>query len=531
MAAAKVNSTSVFLINRRDFKKYEDLTVGDLSGPILIDGGELFYKTTKEADYPDWIKRFFGEETLGKEKEKLKTKTLSAVFFTTIEHDGKRITFAVAFGNGGRYLINKDYIQPDFGLETSRHAIDPSKIGSIRTTTYDSSIKDKVIRSVVDIKQSEYFLNENTDALTSVSGKARNEGPGDLLKNRTIGGKDSVSMTAFVDVKNLKEFLTQLYEQYVSKGEKGVIYESNIRKMVKADEIAKAESLLQKVIDNYKTEENLYLNLPIDVLEEKDLVIGYTIEGNDCEELTTDILDEYKTIEQLKKTSVTIKEAVDREKALEYPLFDFLYAELEQAGACYILASGVFYSVSKGYKARVDEFYKGVKIVSFPYVSAWNGGAEGVFNKGQKSDKLLVMDEEFVYPGNRDRFELCDLLTKDKHLIHVKIFGVASQPLGHLFNQGMLSAQCLADDGIRAKIQDQIKKVQAKAGKEYDFSVEPGFKEKDYTVTFLLLCGNKVKFEKDGRPKIPFMAKAVFRENCQVIKNLGYEVRLASMKK
>lgn len=530
MAADKVNSISVFLING-DFKKYEDLTVGGLSGPIPIEGGELFYRTNDDMDYPEWVKRFFGEEKLGREIEKLKTKTLSAVYFTTVEYDGKKLTFAVAFGNGGRYLITKKYLLQDFGLETSLHAIDSTKISSIRTTTYDSSIKDKVIRSAVDIKQNEYFLNENTDALTSVSGKVRGTDTGDLLKGRTISGKDSVSMTAYVDVKNLKEFLGQLYKQYVNKSPEGVIYESNIRKLTKPDEIEQVEALLQRAIDNHNNEENLYLNLPIDVLGEKDMVIGYSIAGNDYEELTNDLLDEYKTIEQLRNTTVSIKEAVEREKPLEYLLFDFLYVEMEQKGLCYVLAGGDFYSISKGYKERVDQLYSSVKMVVFPYLSSWDGGAEGGFNKGQKSDHLLVMDEEFVFPENRNKFEVCDLLTDDKHLIHVKIFGVASQPLGHLFNQGMLSAQCLADIGIRTKIQEKIMKVQTEVKKSHDFSVDPGFKSSDYTVTFLLLCTDKVKYEDDGRPRIPFMAKAVLSENYRVIRNLGYEVRLAKMKK
>jgi uncharacterized protein (TIGR04141 family) len=530
MAADKVNSISVFLINSSDYRNYEDLTVGGLFGPISIEGGELFYRTNVDDSYPEWVRRFFGEEILRKEKDKLKMKTVSAVFFTTIPYKRKQITFAVAFGNGGRFLIKKDYIQRDFGLVTSRHSIDSAKISSIRTTTYDSSIKDKVIRSVVDIKQSEFFLNENTDALTAVSGKVRSEETGELLKNRTIGGKDSVSMIAYVDVNNLKDFLSQVYEQYESNGQNGVIYESNIRQLTKKDEIDQVEALLQKAIDNHRNEDNLYLNLPIDVLGEKDLVIGYAIEGNNYDELPMDILDEYRNIEHLKKTTVTIKEAVERERPLEYKLFDFVYAEMEQNGRCFIIASGVIYSISKGYKERVDNFYKGVKMHSFHHIKPWSGGEEGEFNSGQTSDHLLVMDEKFVFPEKRDKFEVCDLLTDDKHLIHVKIFGVASQPLGHLFNQGMLSAQCLADAEIRPKIQDRISKVQKEDKKGYDFSIDPGFKASDYTVTFLLLCTNKVKYEADGRPRIPFMAKAVFMDNCRVIKNLGYKVRLSMEK-
>lgn len=141
------------------------------------------------------------------------------------------------------------------------------------------------------------------------------------------------------------------------------------------------------------------------------------------------------------------------------------------------------------------------------------------------------MDEKFVYPAHRDRFEVCDLLTHDKHIVHVKIFGVASQPLGHLFNQGMLSAQCMADDEIRPLIQNKIKDVQKKDSKEMDFSIEPGFNPRDYTVTFLILCSDKTKINADGRPQIPFLAKAVFKEQYAIINGLRFNVSLACIVK
>lgn len=527
--ADKVNSVSVFLINKRDFAKYKELVVDSLATkPIMIDDGELFYKTSGKDYYPSWVDGFFGANKLGENKKKLSSKTLSAVFFTSIKINGQKVTFGVAFGNG-RYLIRKEYIQHDFGLITSRHAIDSTRINSIRTTTYDGSIKDKIVRSLADIKQSEFFLNANTDALVAVSGKVRSEKTGDLVKNRNIGGRDSVSMTAYVDVNNLKDFLKQIYEQYISDGQDGVRYESNIKELNQEEDIKIAEGLLQKVIDNRKQEENLYLNLPIEELGEMDKVTGYTIDGKDYEELTIEILDNYPTIEKLQNSIVGINWVDDEEWTIEYRLYDFLYAEFEQDAKCYILASGDFYRISKNYKKRVDEFYMGVRTEDFPYLKAWEGEAEGKFNKDQKMDNVLVMDEKFVFPENRDRFEVCDLLTADKHFIHVKKFDIASQPLGHLFNQGMLSAQCIADDEIRPLVQDKIKKVQSKEHKDCDFSILPGFKPKDYTVTFLLLCSSNTKMYDKNHPKIPFMARAVFHEQYSVITGLGFKVSLASM--
>lgn len=528
-AADKVNNVSVFLIKKKDFAKYKDLVVDSLTtNPIELKEGELFYRTSEDDYYPSWVDRFFGADKLGEDKKKLSTRNLSAVFFTQITVKGEIITFAVAFGNG-RYLIKKDFIQHDFGLITSRHAIDASRINCMRTTTYDGNIKDKTIRSVDDIRQSDFFLNTNTDVLTAVSGKVRGEKTGDLLKDRPIGGKNSVMISAYVDVNNLKEFLGQLYTQYVSDGAEGVRYESNIKQLETEEEISSAEQLLQKAIDNHDKEDGLFLNLPIDDLERKEKIIGFTIEGDEYKKLTKDIFKKYTTVKELKEITASVK-FEDEEDGMKYTLFDFIYAELEQAEQCFILADRKFFRVAKGYKQRVEDFYKDVKVETITGVTEWDGRSEGDYNENQKDGSILVLDEKFVYPEHRDRFEVCDLLTNDKHIVHVKIFGVASQPLGHLFNQGMLSAQCMADDEIRPLIQDKIKEVQTKGAKLNDFSIEPGFKPEDYTVTFLILCSGEKKIDTDGRPKIPFLAKAVFKENCTIINGLGYKVTLACIR-
>lgn len=529
-AADKVNSVSVFLIKKENFAKYKDLVVDSLTtDPIQLKEGELFYRSNEDDYYPSWVDRFFGADKLGEYKKKLRTNPLSAVYFTQITIKGKKIAFAVAFGNG-RYLIKKDCIQTDFGLITSRHAIDASRINCMRTTTFDGNIKDKTIRSVDDIRQSDFFLNTNTDVLTAVSGKVRSEKTGELLKDRPIGGKDSVSISAYVDVNNLKEFLGQLYAQYVSDGTKGVRYESNIRRLEREEDILLAEQLLQKAIDNYDKEDGLFLNLPIDDLGRNEKVIGFIIEGDEYQELTKEIFKKYPTVEKLKEITAFVKIEND-EDGMECTLFDFVYAELEQAEQCLVLVDGYFFSVAKGYKQRVEGFYKNMKVETITGVTEWDGCSEGDYNKNQKDDSILVLDEKFVYPEHRDRFEVCDLLTLDKHIVHVKIFGVASQPLGHLFNQGMLSAQCMADDEIRPLIQKKIKGVQTKDSKVNDFSIEPGFEPGSYIVTFLILCSDKKRIDTDGRPKIPFLAKAVFKENCAIINGWGYKVSLACIGK
>ena len=57
----------------------------------------------------------------------------------------------------------------------------------------------------------------------------------------------------------------------------------------------------------------------------------------------------------------------------------------------------------------------------------------------------LCLDKKFVYDGGPRKMEICDILTRDGGLIHVKHRG-SSSTLSHLFTQGVNSAERLLQD-------------------------------------------------------------------------------------
>jgi uncharacterized protein (TIGR04141 family) len=251
-------------MNKSDIDGYGDFVVDDCKrNKIDIDDGSLFYRIKKDENYPAWVDGFFGQEKLGNNRKKFKIITLAAVYFTSINWKEENIIFAVTFGLG-RYLIKQEYIKREFGLDTSRHAIDASRISCMSTITYDGNIKNKTIQSVAEIAQNDFFLNINTDVLSSVKGKTRADLGSDLLKDRTMGGKDSVSMTAKVDVNNIKEFLGALYSQYKSDGRAGIRYESNIRKLATDDAVEHAGRLLESLLHSPHRNDYVFLNLPLE---------------------------------------------------------------------------------------------------------------------------------------------------------------------------------------------------------------------------------------------------------------------------
>ena len=67
------------------------------------------------------------------------------------------------------------------------------------------------------------------------------------------------------------------------------------------------------------------------------------------------------------------------------------------------------------------------------------------------------MDRKMInHGGAHSKIEFCDLITKDKKLIHVKHYG-GSSVLSHLFSQGLVSGELfLGDSKFREKVNAKL---------------------------------------------------------------------------
>ena len=530
----KTNSFSIYLL-KEGYSSYGDLVIDGVKGPVSVGDGVLYYSTTEDHTIPAWVSNFFGNEIKEEIKKTLNIKSVSAVYLTCLTIEEKKVTFAITFGFG-RYLLKCDRIQRDFGLITSKHAVEVDQIKSMSAFTYDGNIKVKTIESVNEITENEFFLNSDTDILKKVNGRVRKMDDADLISERLIGGKDSVIMTAKVDYSNINLLLSQLYKQYQDNGENGVRYTSSITKIKDEKTISEIDTLLMEALQDDEKKKHVYLSFPLTESNDTRCYLKYKVGGVEYKDLSIDILSSFSGIETIRTSSVLAY--IDDEKDPDnQPLFKCIYAELEKEDRCYLLAEGEVYRVEKTYKETVERAYRDAKIDDTLILNDWTGSYdEDKFNRDQLSENILVMDKEFVYPAGRSKIEICDLLSRDKKFIHVKIYNGASAPLGHLFNQGLISAKSVFDDSLRGRINEKISSVHEKYINEgklmsgIDFHLDDPFDARQYTVVFLMLCMEDRNVDAQGRPLIPFFAKAVFKDVSQAITNLGFKVRIAGMK-
>ena len=532
---AITNSFSVYLINK-GYSSFDEI-INSFDNKIDIEEGVLFLKSTKdEHSIPSWVKIFFKEEPDDEIKKALSVKTLSAVYLTSLTIDDKIVTFALSFGYG-RHLIKNEYIQRDFGLDTSKHAIEVEKIKSVSTLTFDSSIKVKTIDSVNEIKDSEFFLNQDTDVLKMINGRVRRMTGSALISERMIGGKDSVNMTAKVDLGNLNQFLEQLYRQYQDNGENGVQYKSSIIQVKDKKTITKVETLLMEALKDDEKKKHITVSLPLVEKPSNPPYNNYKVGDIEYLELSADILTSLGDIRIIRSAQLFAIPIDTSKEAERYDLYKCVYSEFDEGDKCFIIFEGDIYEIEKSFKQKVEYCFSSMfdskDIDNLPNLKDWKmSDKEEDYNENQQSDDMLVMDKKFVFPTGRSKFEVCDLLSKSKYLIHVKIYNGASAPLGHLFSQGLISAQCIIDDSIRIKINELISSVQESemesGGLKHgaDFRLDEPFAAENYTVVFVILCRPENCLDVNGMPKIPFFAKAVFKDVYDSLSRLKFNVKV-----
>ncbi|MDC5229386.1 TIGR04141 family sporadically distributed protein, partial [Acinetobacter baumannii] len=135
-------------------------------------------------------------------------------------------------------------------------------------------------------------------------------------------------------------------------------------------------------------------------------------------------------------------------------------------------------------------------------------------------DKKLVKCSKTTSP-----IELCDLLTNDKQLIHVKHRKGGSAGLSHLFAQGSVSAEVMLGD--RA-FRTQARKVLRKIAPDVDKLIPmDGLKSADYEIVFLILGDDNANVKKN----LPFFSKVNLTLVFDNLSQRGYKVKIAGAEK
>lgn len=493
--------------------------------------GTFYYKISRSAK-PDWLDTFFRGRLQC--SDKFRVASAAGVLLITRRCGGVNRVFAITFGSG-RYILCDGVTEERFGLKIALNSIQYKSLRSIDFNKMDgvpSIVRNQVSRlSGIE----DFNINTQANLLKSITGNLPENQQNEIGTSMT--GADSLTLNTIVNVDTILPKLTQLYSLYISDSYKQHFgWVDNISAIGEHSLISRLENELFAKINNREIE-NIWLAIPT-LVDWADIgYFKYSGRGGNLhdnvslESALEELIEDNNDIKSVDFKKCTVK-AYDREgtrKIKEWPLYKCLYGELLLDGKQYVLNEGGWYLVDTNYYTAVERLYNGMERsnIVFPKWRPRTVDGKEKFELEKDYNKRLAdsdemfcnMDRDLVYPqGDQDRIEFCDVYSKARQIIHVKRNG-GSELIGHLLNQGMVSANLLLTDELRNKLNSKFRDSHRDA-----WCVPTNrrdFEASNYSIVFGIMST-----EEGDSLKIPFFSKVVLKEVVTDLRNFGFKVYL-----
>lgn len=189
----------------------------------------------------------------------------------------------------------------------------------------------------------------------------------------------------------------------------------------------------------------------------------------------------------------------------------------------YVLDEGDFFEVSATFCDALDEEIGQLDRQALSLPDSQAGMREDEYNKMASVNVpgSLCLDRQLIRVTSRTTpVELCDILTADRKLVHVKRH-LGSADLSHLFMQGHNSATLLQDlPEFRRKAQGVMNSV---AGEECGEAMFPlsGVRPGDFEVVFAIVAR---WHDRSVVEALPFFSKLSLRHLARELKSRGFQV-------
>lgn len=478
----------------------------------------LFVKKTP-ANPPKWVSLF--EQSVEQNLIKTwKVPSVSAVLLLVVE----KTRYAVTFGQGGRFLLHDDTWEERFGLLTTLKSVDAETLRCVDVQSLDAIQSQSRIQTGQEASTDQFGLNVEQDMLKAVVGSP-------ILKElgNRMTGSDALSVSVKMNLADLPDLLKSYKAQYDTELDAGLHeWLNNITPVKNTGLIQALEDELDKQI-NENNLENLWLAIP--EIIKWDAVAGFAFseeKGVIHPDVSFPVF--VQTLKQKKPSVAVLKEKrvfcvnEDYQRVEQsWAVYRCLYAEVDRETVKYILNDGKWYSVDSSFLNRTLVAYDQLP-KSKLNLPAYRGNGESKYNieaEGASGGVLQLLDQKnIVHGGGRSKIEVCDLLSLNRELIHVKIYSKSSV-LSHLFAQGFVSGQLLQMD---SEFREKVIKILNPAFKGL-LSKEQSPDKDAFTVVYGIIS------DTDGDDlRLPFFSQVNVNNTAKMLRGMGYKVELLKIK-
>lgn len=435
-----------------------------------------------------------------------------------IEIDGR--FFVLTFGQGGRFLLKDDVFEERFGLLSTLNAVAADSLRCVDVQSLDAIQSHSRIQAGQAASSDQFGLNVEQDMLKAVVGT-----PTQHRIGTRMSGSDSLSVSVTMRLSDLPALLKE-YRKYFEATLRADDYDwvNNIALVKSSSRLEKLDAALDARLAS-RDFKNIWLAIP-------EIIDWETVSGfmytHGKREVFTDInmdgflksVDSQETItlELLKQRKVMCADADHKEVYRHWSVYKCLYAELDFEGSKYIL-NGNWFEVAVEFVKRTDQEFKGIPR-SKCMLPAYNDEGEGEYNlrvAATLPDQYALLDDKkkIMHGGGHGQVEVCDLLSKNRELIHVKMYAKSSV-LSHLFAQGFVSGQLIQiDPAFRTKVRNKLPEQFAPL-----MPTDEKPQQDQFTIVYAIVSADS------GDLHLPFFSRVNLNNTTRILKGFGYRVEL-----
>ena len=521
------NKLTIYLLkdglkNEQIIKDYYSFQIDGQNKKLEIAQNKTIYYSQSYEKKPSWLSDFFDDNI---NIEGLHTSNSKLVLVVEVEYKTKKVKFAITMGYGKNLLI-EGAIVDNFGLKFVLNNAKSNSIRKIDKINIVGNQKSSIEQLPIQGKINEFDYDIDSDLINGLTATA-NE---DIWFEGIISGKDMLSISANVNVNNIDKFLVHCYARYdCNDYKKDFDWIDNISHIRDKELIRELDTQLIKSLQ----EDNKSFWVAVPEVIDWAGIVGFKIAG--CKNINddvfiSDVLSSFKkpltSTEQLKNKLIYCVDTKTNSSFKHWNAYKCLFGELSLNNKIYCINNGKWYSICKNFKEEIENDYNNTRTSNIDFINyTANHHSENEYSKDftnqNKSNYTCLDTKNIMYGGGRNRIEVCDILSKNKELIHIKPYS-GSSTLSHLFNQGTVSLELLLED--REFLNNANKKIEEVSGNtEFDISTTDRGKLK-------VIYGIITK-DSNLLPHIPFFSKVAFKYAKRRIQAMGCSVEIKSITK
>lgn len=508
---------------RDEFMTNEDVVDNYDSYTEIEDVGTVYVKNSHTAT-PEWAVSFFNEQL---NTNNLFSANARAVAIVRISTDNTETddpehtkTFAIVMGYG-KNMLKDNVIEERFGLKVILNTIKQDSLRRINKINIGGNQKLSSEQLPLKSGISDFGLDINRDLVSNIAGVSDD----DQYVTGILAGGDILSLTAEVDISNIVDFLKKTYRKY-----KLTTYTRNFAWIDQIQDVKDTrliELLDAKLIEAVNIEsQDIWMAVP--ELIEWSEVKGFKYAGSqihddiDIEKVRGSFREPLIRFDQLKGKKITVISALDDSQLRSWAASKCLFGEIMLNNKAYCINSGKWYCINTDFVQQVNNDYSRTKIspIVFDEFNA-NHDSEHAYSKSftdNHIDQYILMDaDNIAYGGGHSSIELCDILSEQKEMIHIKPYS-GSSTLSHLFSQAAVSAELvLSDNAFLIKANERI----LQKAPNLNFEIIDRRKIK-------VVFGIITKYQ-EPLPRLPFFSMVSFRYTKRRLEAFGFDVSIKNI--